>query len=121
MKNFAFALLVASLMAAAPGWAEKPAPNAAEYTVAIQVQSSRLTTICGSGLCNQFQSLSVTIEGKRYELTSKRMVMDVLRVGDFKAKMIKEETTKPYQYQRTYEFLFSDGTVRDYSVTGESE
>jgi hypothetical protein len=126
MKSFQFVLLVALLMTVATGWSEKPAPNPAEYTVAIHVQSSRLTPACsdvtnGNSFCRWTQHLTVLINEKKCELDSTIVTPDLLRVGDYKAKMLKEETKHPYEYLRTYEFLFSDGTIRDYYVMGESE
>jgi len=47
--------------------------------------------------------------------------MDVLRVGNYNARIIKDETTRDYEYARTYEFLFADGKTRQYRVIGESE
>jgi hypothetical protein len=109
-----------------PSWAEKPAPNPAEYTVAIHVQSSRLAEDCsevtqGNSVCGWVQQLKVLIDGKKYELNGTSRSADLLRVGDYKAKILREETKHPYEYLRTYEFLFPDGTVRDYYVSNESE
>jgi hypothetical protein len=126
MKKSLFMLLVVVLMAASTCWAEKPAANPAEYTVAIHVQSSRLTPACsdvtnGNSYCRWMQHLTALINGKKCELDSIIVPPDLLRVGDYKAKMLKEETKHPYEYLRTYELLFSDGTVRDYYVSNESE
>ena len=46
---------------------------------------------------------------------------DLLRVGDYKARIFKDEKDRPYEYQRTYEFLISDGGIRRYVVVGETE
>ncbi|MGA3047326.1 MAG: hypothetical protein ABSD67_11920 [Terracidiphilus sp.] len=126
MKRFVFALGVALLIAAVPSWTEKLAPNPAEYTVAIHVQSSRLAVDCsdvtgGNSVCGWVQQLKVLIDGKKFELNGTSRSADLLRVGDYKAKTLKEETKHPYEYLRTYEFLFPDGTVRDYYVSNESE
>jgi hypothetical protein len=114
------------LLAPALAWAEKPAPNPADYTIAVHVQFSRLTLNCGdvtngSSICRWMQHLTVLIDGKKYELDGAIKSVDLLRVGDYKAKVLKEETKRAYEYSRTYEFLFPDGSTRDYYVAGESE
>jgi hypothetical protein len=123
MKKVLFALL---FLTPALAWAEKPAPKPADYTISVHVQASRLTTDCGdvtggSSICWWLQRLTVLIDGKKYELDSNIKTADLLRVGDYKAKLLKEETKRPYEYMRNYEFLFSDGTTRVYSLAGETE
>jgi hypothetical protein len=61
------------------------------------------------------------IDGKRYELESARSAASLLRLGDYKAKIAKDESTHAYEYNRTYEFLFPDGQTRQYIVVGESQ
>lgn len=116
----AFFLIVPSL-----GWAEKAKPNPADYTIAVHVQSSHLVEFCGdstngNSVCSWQQKLTVLIDGKKYELQSGPKVA-LLRVGDYKAKIAKDETQRSYEYLRTYEFLFPDGQTREYSVIGETE
>jgi hypothetical protein len=51
----------------------------------------------------------------------------LLRIGDYKAKLLPEEQRDgdiplgSYEYRRRYEFLFPDGRTRKYTVVGESE
>ncbi len=85
------------------------------------MQSSQLILNCGGGLCNSAQQLAVLIDGKKYELLASGIQMDLLRVGDYNAKIVKDETARSYEYARTYEFLFADGKTRQYQVVGESE
>jgi hypothetical protein len=113
------------LLSTGLAWAEKT-PNPADYSVAVHVRSSRIAAECGdvtqgSSVCTSMQYLSVTIDGKKYELAGRTPTFDVLRVGDYKARILKDETKHPYEYLRTYEILFSDGATRDYYVSGESE
>jgi hypothetical protein len=124
------ALLVPMLMLPAAAVAEKPAPNLADYTVAVHVQASRLLQRCtdvtgGSNMCYMGQDLSVVIDGKKFELVGDfgvgKKAAIVLRVGDYKAKMLKEDTSRAYEYSRTYEFLFPDGKTSQYTVEGESQ
>jgi hypothetical protein len=105
--------------------AEKDQPNAADYTIAVHVSSSSLVQNCtdvtgGSSVCSIEQRLLVTIGGKKYELENSRATA-LLRTGDYKAKIVKDETKTNYEYLRTYEFLFSDGKTGTYAVMGEME
>jgi len=123
MKKILFALM---LLTPALAGAEKPAPNPADYTVAIHVQSSRLVVDCsdvtqGNSVCGWAQHLTVLINGKKYELDSGMTAENLLRVGDYRAKILKDETKHTYEYVRTYEFLFADGSTRSYYVAEESE
>ncbi len=77
--------------------------------------------ICNAGTCVWVQKLAVVIDGKKYEIRDPAARVDLLRTGDYKAKMLKEETTRPYEYQLTYEFMFVDGKTRRYEVVGEME
>jgi hypothetical protein len=119
------ALLTILLLAPVLAWGGKPkqAPNPADYTIAVHVQSSRLDKFDqGEGHNSvSLQHLTVLIDGKKYELTDTQWRNDLLRVGDYKAKIVKDETDRAYEYQRTYEFLMSDGETRQYTVVSESE
>jgi hypothetical protein len=122
MKKLIFAILLSVPVLAC---AEKPRPNPADYTIAVHVQASRVIDACsdvtaGYSVCGWEQQLTVTIDGKKYELQS-GFLRDLLRVGDYKAKITKDETQHAYEYMRTYEFLLPDGVTRQYTVVGESE
>lgn len=99
---------------------DKTSPNPADYTIAIHVQSSRLADLCAPA-CIWVQHLNVLVDGKKYELSDSIARTDLLRVGDYKARIFKDETERPYEYQRTYEFLMSDGGTRKYIVVAETE
>lgn len=108
--------------------AEKPAPNSADYILTAHVQTSRIASDCsdvtsGTSVCFWNQHLDVTIDGKKYEMVGNRAKRNVyvLRLGDYKAKVLKEDTSRTYEYNRSYEFLFADGTTGDFQVTGEME
>jgi len=127
MKKVLVALL---LFVPALTWAEKPTPNLADYAVGVHVQSSRLITQCGmvtggSNLCYQGQQLEVLIDGKRLELQGGfgigKSAPKLLRVGDYKAKVVNEDTSLTYEYSRTYEFIFPDGKTAQYLVVYETE
>jgi hypothetical protein len=119
MKKVLIALL---LLMPALVWAEKPAPNPADYTITVHVQSSKLQ--CSPyTTCPELprQLLSVLSEGKKYQLQSSGVQFELLRVGDYKAKISFDETKLPYEYMRVYEFLFPDGKTRKFAVVGEEE
>ena len=108
--------------------AEKPAPNSADYITTIHVQTSRIASDCsdvtnGTSVCFWNQHLDVTIDGKKYEMVGNRAKKNVyvLRLGDYKAKVLKEDTSRTYEYNRSYELLFADGTTGDFQVTAEIE
>jgi hypothetical protein len=88
------------------------------------VKSSRLVYI-GSGMEDSqvLEDLMVLIDGKTVELTNAARINRVLRLGDYKAKIIKVKgrTEKSYEDGRVYEFLLPDGSTRNFYVTGEFE
>jgi hypothetical protein len=120
MKIVLFAIF---LLAPVLALADKP--NPADYTIAVHVQSSRLVNMCMSdakgSTCGWAPRLTVLIDGKKVELQDQNFRLDVILPGDYKAKIVKENTSHSYEYSRTYEFLFPDGTTRKYIVVGESE
>ena len=118
MRKVLLAILLLSPVLAG---AEKPALNPSDYAIVVHVQSSRLVDICNAGTCVWVQKLAVVIDGKKYEIRDPAARVDLLRTGDYKAKMLKEETTRPYEYQRTYQFMFVDGKTRRYEVVGEMD
>ena len=113
---FAFLLLTPAL-----ALATKLTLSSADYTITVHVQSSQLTLNCETGGCSWAQRLAVLIDGKKYELLSAGVETKLLRVGDYKARTVKDVTATAYEYGRIYEFLFADGKTRQYTVVGESE
>jgi hypothetical protein len=114
MKKVLIAIL---LLAPALACAEKKtAPNPAEYTITVHVQSSVLI--------HRFevpsQHLKVIIGGKHYELEAITSP-EVLPVGDYAARLSQDKIAPNHEYSRQYEFLFADGSTRKYAVVGESE
>jgi hypothetical protein len=117
------ALFVIFLMVPALALAVKP--NPADYTIVVHVQSSKLVntrdTDFEKSICNSELQLVVLIDGNKFELQDQRSNCSVIHVGDYKARIAKEDTSHSYSYTRSYEILFPDGTTRTYSVVGESE
>jgi hypothetical protein len=111
VKKIALAIL---LFLAAQAWAGgNPTPD--EYTINIQVSSSNTGGSVGR------QDLSVVIDGKKYELLSERVTGTILALGDYKAKLVKDEHETVYDSVRVYEFLFVDKKTRKFDVIGQSE
>ena len=104
------------------GRSEKHAKaNPGDYNIAVHVQSSKLVYLCRGGFCFWVQHLQVQIGGKKYELSESIQRTDLIRIGDYNAKIDEDETDRSYEYQRIYEFRFPDGLTGKYSVVGESE
>jgi hypothetical protein len=97
----------------APAWAGAD-PNPAEYTVNVHVGSS--------STAHYFQELTVVIDGKHYNLESETTLANrLLALGDYKAKLVRDEHTTAYDSYRVYEFLFPDKKTRKFIVVGQTE
>lgn len=109
MKGIIVALLLFSCVSA---WA-KENPNPTEYTINVHVSKSFIGT-------HGEQRVDAVINGKKYELAAagdRRL----LALGDYKAKLVKDEHTGTSSSLRIYEFLFPDQKTRKFTVVGESE
>lgn len=92
----------------------------------VHVPSSKLESDCsdvtgGLSICIWIQRLNVSIDAKKYELLRGPRKPELLHLGDYKAKVHKEDMTKSFEYSRSYDFIFSDGSTSRYMVVGESE
>jgi len=114
MKTTFLATLLLAL-----AWSAPAAPNPADYTITVHVRSSRLVNMFAGKDAFLAQYLTVSINGKKYELEAAGGSR--LRLGDYKAKVEKDNSPRPYEYDRAYEFLFADGSTRKYWVVGEEE
>lgn len=94
------------------------APKPDDYPITVHVSSSQQTSI--SGYSGTLQSLNVTISGKKYLLVSP-FGPGLLALGDYKAKLIKDEHRTTYESNQTYRFLLPDDKTRDFRVIGQSE
>jgi hypothetical protein len=108
MKRAAlFVLLLATLAPAAP------APD--DYSINVHVTSSYLSA--GGG-----QGLDVVIHGKKYQLGGDPIRgASLLVLGDYKAKLLKDEHPTVYESSQQYEFLFPDNKTKKFTVIGQSE
>ncbi len=119
MKRVALALL---FLGSALAWAEKP--NPADFPIKVHVQASRLfdEVMTPKGpTYHGTQHLVAVIDGKTYELDGAADHTELLRVGDYKAKLVETGRERDYEYRRIYEFLFPDGKTRQFLVVGELE
>jgi hypothetical protein len=89
---------------------------AADYTVTVHVSATRIAF--GGRL---LQDLDVIIDGKKYELASELSLGQLLVLGDYKAKLVKDEHRTTYDSYQVYEFLFTDGKTRKFDVVGQIE
>ena len=108
-------VLLVLIAVAVPACAKTAKPADTDHNITVHVSSSRLIYHQGWN-----QLLETTIDGKKYELEALEH-FGVLRIGDYKARISEENTKRPYEYNRKYEFLFPDGTVRSFMVVGESD
>jgi len=109
-------VLVVLLLSAFSFGANKP--NPADYNVNVHVSaSSMVPNTNGPGY---FPSLNVEIAGVNYQLLGERF-FDLLALGDYKARLVKDQHNSAYESLQVYEFLFPDGKTMKFDVTGVSE
>jgi hypothetical protein len=92
-------------------------PNPPDYTISVHVRASRLVLEAGAWL----EKLDVVISGKKYELLSDPGSNSLLTLGDYKAKLVKDEHRSAYESVQIYEFLFPDDKIRKFTVVGQIE
>jgi hypothetical protein len=90
--------------------------TSSEYPIKVHVTSS-IFQMGGERLCEYLQ---VQIDGKKYSLAN-CAVRSPLHVGDYQAKILKDETKGAARFEQRYELQFSDGKTTKYDVIGESE
>lgn len=98
------------------------APNSDGYSINIHVISSSFVTVPGmGGSAGAVQKLSVLIEGKKYELSALASRGGLLALGDYKARLVRDEHKTTYESRQEYEFVFPDKTTKKFHVSGQSE
>ena len=91
-----------------------------DYNVSVHVSASRSVKYSESG--PRYQRLDVTIDGKKYQLESELGMGDVLKPGDYKARLVSEKHGKgDYDVRQIYEFQFPNNWTRRYVLVGISE
>jgi len=106
MKKITLAVLLLSALAMA-GTSHSPG----EYPLTVHVTASRMVVHQG-----YYQQLSVLIDGKQYELQSEVMNLSLLKMGDYKARLVEDKHRTEYDTWQVYEFLFPDNKTRRYVV-----
>jgi len=109
--------LFASLfLVSALAWAGSDT-NPAEFTITIHVAASRMVPEAGA----RFERLEAVIDGKKYELESDSAPNMLLSLGDYKARVVKDDHKVAYESYKVYEFLFPDNKTRKFIVVGQME
>jgi hypothetical protein len=108
-----FVLLLSTISAGNPN------PDVPGYTVNVHVTTSRMVT--RDPHASFYQELSVVIGAKKYELASDGASNTLLALGDYNAKLVKDDHRNAYDSYQVYEFLFSDNKTRKFIVVGQTE
>jgi hypothetical protein len=117
MKNYLFFAFL--LFFSVSVWAA-PQQKSDEYNVNVHVTGSRMVLHGDSSL--HYQYLNVTIDGKKYELSSIRAFEQLLMLGDYKARLVTDDHAKGnYEGWRVFEFQFPDKKTRRFTVVGQLE
>jgi hypothetical protein len=87
-----------------------------EYPITVHVTSSYYQ----GGMISHQQGLDVVIGGKRFALTGSGDIA-LLALGDYKAKLVRDDHKTTYESYQEYELLFPDKKTRKYFVIGQSE
>jgi hypothetical protein len=96
------------------------APNPSDYNINVHVSATRM--VLESNSLAYRQNLNVVVDGKKYELESVDRSNALLMLGDYKARLVKDQHwAATYDSWRVYEFLFPDKKTRQFLVVGESE
>jgi hypothetical protein len=95
-------------------------PSATDYSVNVHVSATRMVHYGDSAA--HYQLLSVVIDGQKYELESVGMPNALLMLGDYKARLLKDQHwAGTYDSWRVYEVLLPDNKKRQFLVVGQSE
>jgi hypothetical protein len=86
-------------------------PKPADYTVNVHVTRAHYS--------HSLQKLDVIINGEKFELEGSESML--LALGDYKAKLVRDDHKSTYGSSQAYEFLFPDQKTRKFWVIGQSE
>jgi hypothetical protein len=107
--------LAALLLVSTFAWAGS-IPNPSDYSVNVHVSASYMVVQPGLNI----QKVDAVIDGRKYELKSYAGDM-LLVLGDYKAKLVRDQHRGTYDSLQVYEFLFSDQKTRKFTVIGQKE
>jgi hypothetical protein len=88
-------------------------PNPADYTINVHVSKSRTV--------GAQQRLNVVISGKKFRLEGTGPAYMLLALGDYKAKLAKDEHKGTGDSLQIYEFLLPGQKTRRFWVVGQTE
>ncbi len=107
MKKFAFLFFLLS----AAVFAQSKPDN---YSIVVQVTASRIGVESWGTSVRNVQKLNATIDGKKYELEHSQLRgVSLLRVGDYRARLIDDPNGNSYELNQVYEFIFADGKTSE--------
>jgi hypothetical protein len=109
VKKIALVVLLLSAFV----WAGTP-PKPGDYTINVHVSKSYFGE-------RGEQMVKAVIDGKKYEMAARPDYPMLLALGDYKAKLVKDQHRGTYSYQQEYEFLFSDQKTKKFRVVGQTE
>jgi hypothetical protein len=92
------------------------APSPQDYPLTVHVTSSYFRYGGGGGS----QILKVVINGKKYKLSTLSNGY-LLALGDYKAKLTRDDHKAAYESNQFYEFQFPDNKTRRFYVEGQFE
>ena len=91
-----------------------------EYNVTVHVSASRMVLHGDSAA--HYQYLSATIDGKKYELESIGALQRLLKLGDYKARLVTDEHRKgEFDSWQVYEIQLPEQKTRKFLVVGQLE
>jgi hypothetical protein len=71
---------------------------------------------------SSYQSLIVTMDGKKCELESLHSPNALLQLGDYKARLVMDKHwSGPYDSYRVYELLLPDNKKRQFLLVAQGE
>lgn len=111
-----YLLLFALLLCAMSTFAAKK-PDPSDYNITVHVTASRVDGC--------IRELDAVINGVNYQLTAAcdkiPISVGVLKLGDYKAKLVKDDRSSAFYILQSYEFLFPDNAKKKFDVVGVSQ
>ena len=104
-------------------------PNLTKEANVIASQVDRQCEEYGGGpptSCKSRLHISALIENHRYEMIDfntnqdKRTKQELLALGIYKARLVKDEHSKPYRSVRVFELEYPDGATEQFVVIAET-
>jgi len=93
----------------------KSKPNPADYAITVHVTGSHLIDR-GGYTC---ESIDTIVDGQRYLMRNINCQQTyVFQLGDYPARIVKEDKIHTYELMRIYEFLLPDGQTRQFQISG---